>query len=120
MDRIAQTPAIDFPPAALGGLLVGFDSVLGEDRQPLNEVTPGATVTATVQIGHLRLTDNGDARGSLYGEGGWAIFTVRAAHLPGLYDTLFTWHPQIKIRGTVTRPNDVNTIEIFAARAVNV
>ncbi|WP_416519978.1 hypothetical protein [Streptomyces achromogenes] len=101
------------------GLLVDFDSIIGLESQPLKTVKAGATVTATVTIRTVRLSDDGRARGIIDGSGGWAIFTTSslAQHRLG---TILTSKGRITVRGTVTMVGKVPTIDVWAARAVNV
>lgn len=110
--RPATTPA----PA---GLLVDFDSVLGQDCQPLTNVNAGTTVTADVTIRTITPAAGGRARGIADGTQGWAIFTVSADALPRIKDALhhLGW---ITIRGTVTMVGQVPTIDVWAARAVSI
>ena len=103
---------------APGGLLVDFDSVLGQDCQPLSKVNPGATVTATVTIRHLASARGGRVRGILAGSGGQAIFTVDSDSYSRLWPVLGEGL-KVMVRGTVTIVGQVPTIAVFAAREVH-
>lgn len=121
-DRTASAntiPPNPATPAAPGGLLVEFDSVLGQDCQPLAKVRVGVTVTATVTIRSIVPTAGGRARGIADGSQGWAVFTVAADFLPRVRDALHA-EGRVTIRGTVKLVGQMPTIDVWAARAVSV
>lgn len=105
--------------APQGALLVDFDSVLGEDRKPFDQTKPGTTVTATVTVQSISPLAGGHARGIVVGEGGWAIFYVAAGFMPRLADVLIKG-AKVKIRGTHDLVGTLPTLDVFAARQVNV
>lgn len=102
-----------------GALLVDFDSVLGEDRKPFDKTRLGTTVSATVTVRSIDVLAGGHARGVVDGEGGYAIFYVARGFMSVLKYAL-TPGATVKIRGTHTLVGMVPTIDIFAARQVNV
>lgn len=122
MDRTVQsatrTPSPTATPAS-GALLVDFDSVLGEDRQPFDRTKLGTTVTATVTVRSIADMAGGHARGVVDGDGGYAIFYVARDFTARLADVL-TPGATVMIRGTHELVGMIPTINIFAARAVNV
>lgn len=105
--------------APTGALVVDFDSVLGEDRLPFDQVKLGTTVTATVTVRSITPMAGGHARGIVDGEGGYAIFYIARDFLPRLTDVL-TAGATVKIRGTAQLTAMLPTIDIFAARQVDV
>jgi hypothetical protein len=102
-----------------GALLVDFDSVLGQDRQPFDKTKLGTTVTATVTVRSFDVLAGGHARGIVDGEGGYAIFYVDRDHTARLSDSLKPG-TRVTIRGSHELIGMCPTIRIFAARAVNV
>jgi hypothetical protein len=117
MTRIAQTPTTDS--AASGALLVDFDSVLGEDRKPFDRTKLGTTVTATVTVRSISKMAGGHARGVVDGEGGYAIVYIARGFRIVLAHVL-TPGAKVKIRGSHELIGTIPTINIFAARQVNV
>lgn len=112
-DNVTQVSAVP------GGLLVDFDSILGDDCQPLTKVRPGTTVTATVTIRSIQALPGGHARGVIDGSGGSAVFYVAR----GVYTVLagaLTAGVKVKVRGTADVIGALPTIDVFAARAVTV
>lgn len=105
--------------SAPGVLLVEFDSVLGQDCQPLTKVNAGTTVTAEVTIRTITPAAGGRARGIADGPQGWAVFTVPAAFWPRLRADLSAGG-RVTIRGTVKQIASMPVIDVFAARAVSV
>ena len=120
MQKVQHSTRDVIPTAATSGaLLVDFESVLGEDRKPFDQTKLGTTVTATVTIRSIANLAGGHARGIVDGEGGYAIFYVARGFMSCLKYTL-TEGATVKIRGTHQLVGMVPTIDIFAARAVNV
>jgi hypothetical protein len=118
MDRIAQTTTPDTTTPA--GLLVDFDSVLGQDRKPFHAVKTGTTVTATVTVRSVTAYGPaGHSRGIVDGDGGWAMFYLPRDYKPRLGHVL-TPGAKVMLRGTATKVGDIPVIGVFAARAVNV
>jgi len=102
-----------------GALLVDFDSVLGQDRLPFDRTKLGTTVTATVTVRSIADMAGGHARGIVDGDGGYAIFYVARDFTARLADVL-TPGATVMIRGTHELVGMIPTINIFAARSVNV
>ncbi|QWA26894.1 hypothetical protein [Streptomyces osmaniensis] len=112
-DNVAQVSA------APGALLVDFDSLLGEDRKPFDQTKLGTTVTATVTVRSIADMAGGHARGIVDGDGGYAIIYVPRGIHSVLKHTL-TAGATVRIRGTHQLVGMLPTIDVFAARAVNV
>ncbi|MCF0086696.1 MULTISPECIES: hypothetical protein [unclassified Streptomyces] len=116
MDRIAQHTPTDT--TAPGGLLVDFDSVLGDDCQPLTKVHAGTTVTATVTIRSIDVLPGGHARGIIDGSGGHAlIYIARGSY--NVLASILTVGAKVMVRGKADRIGSLPTISVFAARQVN-
>lgn len=116
------TPNVSTTPTttdASGALLVDFDSVLGEDRQPFDAVKLGTTVTATVTVRSIADMAGGHCRGIVDGEGGYAIFYLPRDYTDRL-KTVLAEGATVKVRGTATLVGMIPVIEVFAARSVNV
>jgi hypothetical protein len=107
------------PDSTDGALLVDFDSLIGQDRKPFDQTPLGTTVTATVTVRSIAPMAGGHARGIVDGDGGYAIFYVARGVMNVLAHTL-TPGATVMIRGTHQLAGMVPTIDIFAARAVNV
>lgn len=116
---MASHPGDNVHTDAPGALLVDFDSVLGEDRKPFDQTKLGTTVTATVTVRSIADMAGGHARGIVDGEGGYAIFYVPRGVFSVLKHAL-TPGATVKIRGAHQLTGMVPTIDIFAARQVNV
>lgn len=117
MNRIAQTTSTDA--AVSGGLLVDFDSVLGEDRQPFARTQLGATVTATVTVRFIRILNAGHARGIVDGDGGWAFFYIPRDYIARVAGIVKPG-AKVKVRGVHALFGTIPSLSIIAAREVTV
>lgn len=104
--------------APSGALLVDFDSVIGQDRKPFDATKLGTTVTATVTVRTINTLAGGYGRGTVDGEGGYAIFYVARGFRIVLADVLKPG-ATVKIRGAHELHGAIPTISIFAARSVD-
>ncbi|GHC37610.1 MULTISPECIES: hypothetical protein [Streptomyces rochei group] len=104
---------------ALGALLVDFDSLDGQDRNRFDRTKLDTTVTATVTVRSIDRLAGGHARGIIDGDGGYAIFYIDRDHTDRLAGIL-TPDATVTVRGTHQLIGTLPTINIFAARAVNV
>lgn len=109
------TSTIPAPTAALGGLLVDFDSVIGQDRKPFDQTKLGTTVTATVTVRSIRVLPAGHCRGIVDGDGGSAVIYIARDYTDRLRHILVEG-ATVKIRGAHTVLGGVATIGVFAAR----
>jgi len=100
-----------------GSLLVDFDSILGQDRQPLTRTKHGTTVSATVTVRSITRLHAGHLRGIVDGDGGSAFIYV-AREFANVLRHVFVEGATVKIRGSHTTLGNVPTIGVFAAREV--
>lgn len=112
---MAPHPGDNVHTDAPGALLVAFDSVLGQDRLPLNRTKPGTTVTATVTVRSIIPMPAGHARGIVDGDGGQAFIYIARDYIDRLRHLLVEG-ATVMIRGTHTVLGDKPTIGVFAAR----
>jgi len=102
---------------ALGDLIVDFDSILGQDRQPLTRTKRGTTVAATVTVRSITRLHAGHLRGIVDGEGGSAFIYV-ARDFATVLRHVFVEGATVKLRGSHTTLGNMPTIGVFAAREV--
>jgi hypothetical protein len=114
MNRIAQTTT-----TTPGDMRVWISGPLGLKIQPLTHAKTGGTVEATVYVDSIKRSRGGRAHGLVRNNTGTAIFTVASDFLPRL-DSILQDGASVKIRGTVTRVGQFPTIDVYAARSVNV